>query len=324
MKAKVFALYALAALVLALSVILSHEGLDFSMLFFLWGDEESPDALIGQLRLTRGLTAMGVGGSLALAGLSMQTVLRNDLAEPYLLGPSAGAGLGAVLALGLNGSWWSLQLGSLVGAFFALGVCVFFTSFLSYHRSLGLILIGIGVSYFCSSATMLLLLQENPELHRGYLFWLLGSVSYATLEQSLWLLFFALVASFYLWSKHKTLDALVIGEEQAYYWGISTRKEERNLLIGVAVLTALSISFCGAIGFVGLVIPHMGRIFMGPSHRNLSLVLLPLGGTFLLLLDTLGRCWSEPQELPLGVLTGFVGVPVLILLLWRQQKRWSQ
>jgi len=272
-------------------------------------------ALIRELRLPRALSAFAVGGLLGLAGVLTQVLLRNPLADPYVLGISGGAAF-AVLAgllLGLPAAW-------LGGAAFtgALGsmLCVFLLARL--HRAGDdnrLLLTGIVMAAGWAALVSLLLSLSPAARLPGMLFWLMGDLSDA--DAPLWPLLLLGLGALAGFAMARPLDLLQQGETQAAAFGLSTGALRGGIFVLASLLTAGAVTSAGAVGFVGLVVPHMFRLLGGSGHRLLIPGSVLLGGSLLLLADTLARTLAAPTQLPVGVITALLGVPLFLYLLNR-------
>ena len=275
--------------------------------------------LVRELRLPRALAAAGVGALLAQAGLAMQLVLRNPLADPYVLGASGGAGLGALIMLVLFGGL--LGLGSLLGAAGALGLLL-----LLGRRALAatdeqapaqLILIGAMLSaVFGACSTLTLALVPERSL-RGAVFWLVGDLSGASWGGALCLL--ALVLGAGLHAAARRLDRVALGGEQAWLLGEPVRALRLALVLIAAVATGAAVSQAGAVGFVGLVVPHVLRLRGVQRMRQQAWAAPALGAALLLGADALARGVAMPYELPVGAITALLGAPVFVVMLLRGQ-----
>jgi iron complex transport system permease protein len=271
--------------------------------------------LIRELRLPRALSAFAVGGLLALSGVLIQVLLRNPLGDPYVLGVSGGAAAAVLggLLLGLPGGW-------LGGAAFAgaLGsmLCVFLLARL--HRSGDdnrLLLTGIVMAAGWAALVSLLLALSPTARLPGMLFWLMGDLSDA--DAPLWPLLLLAAGGAAGWFMARPLDLLQQGETQAAAFGLSTGLLRGAVFLLGSLLTAGAVTVAGAVGFVGLVVPHMFRLLGGGAHRLLIPGSVLLGGSMLLLADTLARGLLAPTQLPVGVVTALIGVPVFLYLLNR-------
>lgn len=279
-------------------------------------------AIVQRLRLPRAVLAAMVGGSLAASGATFQALLRNPLAEPYILGISGGAAVGAVFAIALGGvaaSAGIVSAAALAGALLAV-VLVFRIAAVA-GRALDtriLLLAGVVTGAFFNACILLALTFADADAFRSAVFWMMGSFSSAN-WRSIGMLALALVPGLaILAALARPLNLLAVGEETAAYLG--TRVERTKLLAyGTAsLLTAGAVAVSGVIGFVGLVVPHVVRMIWGPDHRFLLPASVLLGASFTILADTLARTVVAPTELPVGVVTAFVGVPFFIYLLRRR------
>ena len=270
--------------------------------------------ILWQLRLPRLLTAFAVGGMLALAGAWFQVLLGNPLAEPYVLGVAGSASVGAVAALmWIPDATWAMSLGAFVGAWIGI-IAVMFFARLGANRML---LAGVVLAAFWA-ALLALLLALLPEqgLFRAFS-WMMGDLSASNLPIPLlliaWLI--ALACGLLL---ARTLDILLLGERHAEALGVDVVRLRRQLLLLASAVTALAVTAAGTIGFVGLVIPHLMRLLFGSLHRAVLPASAIGGGALLVLADTAARTVIAPAELPVGILTAVLGVPVFLYLLLRR------
>jgi iron complex transport system permease protein len=279
-------------------------------------------AIVRRLRLPRAVLAAMVGGSLAASGATFQALLRNPLAEPYILGISGGAAVGAVFAIALGGvaaGAGIVSAAALAGALLAV-VLVFRIAAVA-GRALDtriLLLAGVVAGAFFNACILLALTFADADAFRSAVFWMMGSFAAAT-WRSIGLLGAAMLPALaVLMALARPLNLLAVGEETAAYLG--TRVERTKLLAyGVAsLLTAGAVAVSGVIGFVGLVVPHVVRMLWGADHRFLLPASVLLGASFAILADTLARTAAAPTELPVGVVTAFVGVPFFVYLLRRR------
>ncbi|MEH6472716.1 MAG: iron ABC transporter permease [Halopseudomonas sp.] len=275
-------------------------------------------SVVVELRLPRALSAMVVGAQLALAGCLMQALLRNPLADPYVLGVSGGASVAALLSImfGLGGMWVSGS--ALVGALLNM-VLVFGLVQRNGRWSSGrLLLTGIVIaSGWGAMVSFLLAVSDGKEL-KGMLFWLMGDFSHSGYPgwNTLWLvlgLLFSLAAA-------RPLNILVRGELQARALGVDPRPLQIGLYLLTSILTASAVTQAGSIGFLGLVVPHLVRLLIGSDHRWLLPCSAITGAVLLLLADTLARTLIAPQQLPVGVITALLGVPLFLFLLNRDNR----
>ncbi|WP_374195604.1 FecCD family ABC transporter permease [Streptomyces sp. MBT53] len=283
------------------------------------------DAIIWGSRVPRTLLAMVAGAGLAVAGAVLQTVVRNPLADPYVLGVTSGASLAAVavLTLGPAGLPGPLHLGVPAAAFF--GACATLALVVALSRHQGttapvrLVLAGVALSYLLQGATSYLQLRARPDQLSGVLFWLLGSVAGAQWTDLGLPATLVVVCTAWLLLHGRSLNALAMGEETAAFLGVRVQALRLQLLAVSALLTAAVISVAGGISFVGLVVPHSVRLLIGSDHRSLLPATALAGALFLLLADLAARTVAAPMELPLGILTAVAGAPFFLWLLRRDR-----
>ncbi|WP_084105347.1 iron chelate uptake ABC transporter family permease subunit [Demequina sp. NBRC 110056] len=303
------------------SVVAGHLGLPAAQVGAL------TDAIVWDIRVPRALTAAAVGAGLAVAGVVMQSLTRNPLADPYLLGLSSGASLGAVAVL-------LLGLGSAVALSVALPAAAFAGALLALAASLAIaraagaigpatvVLAGLAVSQFFAAVTSLVIfLTAQGDSYRQVLSWLLGSLAGST-----WTTVVVTVAALVVvlpvvaaWVAR--LDAFALGDTAAQALGFSVRSTRLVLFVAVSLLTGAMVSASGAIGFVGLILPHLVRGLTGGMHRRLLPAAALGGAVFLVWADTLARTIVDPRELPVGVVTAAIGVPVFVVVLVRARRR---
>jgi iron complex transport system permease protein len=276
-------------------------------------------ALVLDLRLPRALTAFSVGGLLAIAGVLMQVLLRNPLAEPYILGSSGGAAVAALLAM-------ILGLGSIVIDIAAFGGAMAATLLVfSIAHGTGswaparLLLTGVVLAAGFSAATTLLLALSPEQNLRGMLFWLMGDLSFAYEPGRVLWLMLVLAAGATLSARH--LNVLSRGELQAAIVGMPVIGFRYIVFAAASLATALSVTTVGVIGFIGLVVPHLVRIVAGSDHRIVVPASALAGGSLLVIADTLARTIMAPRQLPVGALTAAIGVPLFLILMSRSQTR---
>lgn len=293
------------------------------------------DRIVWRLRLPRALLALCVGGGLAVVGVAMQALVRNPLAEPYVLGISGGASAGASLFyLGflppLIGRALSLPLAAFLGGLFTITIVYLVARTapggpeggrLSVAR---LLLAGVAMSALMGAVTSFVTLASpEPGKLRAVLFWLLGSLAGARWALLPLPALAALGGLGACWAFSRPLDALLLGEEPAQSLGVSVEALKRGLIGGAALVTGLLVARAGAIGFVGLIVPHAVRLVAGAAHRRLVPLSFLAGAVFLLWADVLARTLLPGQELPVGILTATCGVPFFLWLLRREQYRFG-
>lgn len=284
------------------------------------GPDAHRDILLG-LRLPRLLLGAVLGGGLAIAGATFQALLRNPLAEPYILGVSGGSALGAVavLALGLTtlGSW-TLPLAAFAGALVA--IVLVFRVATATGRALDvrvLLLAGVVVGAFFAAVISLILSVSEAQTVRSAVLWMMGSLYAADWTDVMIAGAYTVPTVLLLMSLARSLNALAVGEETALYLGTDVERVKRIAFAGASLVTAAGVAVAGVIGFVGLVVPHALRLVVGSDHR----VLLPLsflvGAAFLTAADLAAQVVLAPVEIPIGVVTAIVGVPIFLVLLRR-------
>lgn len=274
------------------------------------------DQAVWEFRMPRAVLASLAGASLALAGAFIQVVVRNPLAEPYLLGVSAGAGLGAasVVALGTAAAL-SMNTAAFVGALTAMLLVYLSAQSRGTLPATRLILAGVAIGALLSALTSYVTLTTDAQNAFTVLFFLLGSVSAAT-STSLVLPAIALaVAIVVSILTAPSMNALLAGDDQARHLGVPVDRLRVVLLAAAALLTAFTVTVAGSIGFVGLVVPHVARLIIGHDHRRMLPFTAVLGASFLCAADLLSRVVAQPQEIPLGIVTAVVGAPFFLWLM---------
>lgn len=316
-------LLGLLLLVCALSLFVGPTGLSLrEMLLLLSGKDDFGPAysLFFDIRFPRIMLGIAVGGGLSLAGVILQGIFRNPLVEPFTLGISGGAALGVCLSAFLGFSrHFSLPLAGFAGAF----SIIFFLNFLTTHRKFmnvqGLLLVGVMINFISSSLVMLIMSILRVEQLHGVLFWIIGSLGesdWLLINAAIWTSLLVLVLSYLFCSD---LNALLLGEEEAHHLGIGIEKTKRRLFVLASLLTGFCVSLTGAIGFVGLVVPHFMRMVVGPDHRILLIGSFLAGAAFLVFCDAIAKTVAFPIELPVGVVTGILGGLVFIYTLSRKR-----
>ena len=274
-------------------------------------------ALVIDLRLPRALTAFAVGGLLAVAGVLMQVLLRNPLAEPYILGTSGGAAVAALLAMLLGLSSLIVDLAAFGGALAATLLVFSIAHGTGSWTPTRLLLTGVVLAAGFSAATTLLLALSPEQQLRGMLFWLMGDLSFAfEPAATLWLLLLLTVGATLV---ARQLNVLARGEVQAAIVGLPVTGFRYLVFIASSLATAVTVTTVGVIGFIGLVIPHLIRIVAGSDHRVVVPASALAGGALLVIADTLARTILAPRQLPVGARTAAIGVPLFLLLMSRSQ-----
>lgn len=279
------------------------------------------ESIVWQLRLPRVVLAAICGAGLALCGAILQSLLRNPLADPFVLGVSSGASTGAVLVavLGVGAGTLTLSGGAFAGAVLSFAVVLL----LAYAAGGGtdrVVLAGVaGTQLFSALTSFIVLSSADAEQTRGVLFWLLGSLAGVSWSDVLTCAVVVGVGLAVCLAYARTLDAFAFGQDAAATLGVAVARARVVLLVMTALVTAALVSAAGAIGFVGLVLPHAARFIVGPGHRRLLPTAVILGAVFMVWVDTLARTVFAPQELPTGVVTALLGVPAFALILLRRR-----
>ena len=278
--------------------------------------------IVRELRLPRAILAALVGGALALAGAAFQALLRNPLAEPYILGVSSGAAVGAVAwiaAGGLAVFRLGLPLAALAGALLAIALVLAIGTRVDRRLDVRVLLLaGVVAGSFFNACILLLLAFQEADAFRSAMFWMMGSLAGATWRAVGFMAAAIALGGLALLALARAFNALAVGEETAAFLGVPVERVRRVAYLVASGLAAGSVIAAGGIGFVGLVIPHAIRIVWGGEHRFLLPAAFLAGATFLPLADLLARVVVAPNELPLGVVTAFIGVPFFVGLLRRQ------
>ncbi|MEU7036124.1 iron chelate uptake ABC transporter family permease subunit [Streptomyces sp. NPDC046237] len=275
------------------------------------------DSLVWDLRLPRVLMAALVGASLAVCGAVLQAVTRNALADPYLLGVSSGASAGAVtvVVLGIGAGALGVTGGALAGALLAFGLLLLLLRRTGLD-SVRIVLTGVVVGQLFTALTSLVLMASaDADTTRAVTHWLLGSMAPARWDTVVVCAIVAPLGLAVAWLCSQALDGLAFGTDTAASLGIGVRRTRMLLLVVTAALTAVAVATVGAIGFVGLIVPHGVRFLVGPLHRVLLPYAALAGAVFLVWTDTLARIAFAPREVPVGVITALLGVPLFLLVL---------
>ncbi|QRN82305.1 iron ABC transporter permease [Chloroflexota bacterium] len=278
--------------------------------------------LVLRVRLPRALAALLIGASYGSTGTAFQAIFKNPMVDSNILGVTSGAGFGAALALLLMRSNWEIQLFAFAFGLLAVGLAFFGSRLYKSSPLLVLTLMGILVGSLFGSLTALLKYMADPlDNLPAITFWLLGSLSSITWADLPILAVISVLGLAFLWLIRWRLNVLSLGDAEARALGINPTRAKLWLIITSTLMTAAAVSVSGVIGWVGLVIPHAGRLLVGPDHKRLVPASILLGASFLLLIDNIARTLL-PGEIPLGVLTGLVGAPVLAFLLRRSRTGW--
>lgn len=287
-----------------------------------WGEDSVEHTILFKIRFPRIILGFAIGGALGLSGAILQGVFRNPLVEPYTLGISGGAGLGItiniVLRLYEKVGILSLPVSGFLGAIFTV-ILVYILSIKGRKLKVQqLLLTGVMISFVSSALMMFLMAISKVEDLYGIIFWIMGSLHEPDpflVKLMLVVSLLGLLISYFLWQE---LNAFFLGEEEAVYLGINVERARHLLFIIASFLAGVSVSLAGIIGFVGLVVPHFMRIILGTDYRKILVSSFLGGAIFLIISDTLARTLIAPLELPVGVITGFVGGVSFIYVLTRK------
>jgi iron complex transport system permease protein len=284
------------------------------------GGDATARTIVLELRLPRVVLALIAGGGLAVAGAVFQALLRNPLAEPYVLGVAGGAAVGAVAAitLGLGMIPAAVPLAALVGAVCAIVLVLRIA--VRVGRAVDtrvLLLAGVVAGAFFNAVILMLLTMADVESFRSAVFWMMGSLAASSWGSVGLLALYVIPAVIVLMGLARPLNLLSIGEETALFLGARVQRVKLTAYFIASLLVAAAVATCGVIGFIGLIVPHAVRLLWGSDHRLLLPASLIGGGAFLLVADTAARTIAAPAELPVGVITALVGVPIFVVLLRR-------
>lgn len=281
---------------------------------------KSVESIIWDIRFPRVILSIIVGSGLSLCGIAMQAITKNSLADPYILGISSGASSGAVAAM-LFGflsflSGYNVIAGAFIGSVVAIIIVFKFAMNKGQIGSIQLVLSGIAVSSVFSAITNLIVFKTNDsDKVKSALFWMIGSLGGTKWSYIPYVGAVFIICSILLLILHNTFDILILGDATATTLGANIRILKATIIIICTLLTASIVSVSGVIGFVGLVIPHISRTFVGSKHSRLMPVSILLGGIFLIWADVCARVVVSPEELPIGVVTAFIGAPFFLWLL---------
>jgi len=321
--ASLMSVFLLAAVFMGLSVGSTGGGFNW-----VWqtvtGNNEADSMLntiIWQVRFPRVLLAGLVGATLSLGGLVFQAILRNPLAEPYILGVSGGAAIGAIVGIlaGFSrfpGVSFTAFCGSIATLLMILGM----SSGPSILRKDSLLLSGVMVNAFCSAVIMFLISMARDSKIHNIMFWLMGDFSLVELSHVGMLAAIVFPCFILMFWFSNAMNLLLLGKEMAHSMGVNTKAAIVTLLVATSFMVSATVSHCGLIGFVGLVIPHLLRLVYGPDHRILVPSCILGGGAYMILCDLLARSLPRQGEMPVGVITALIGAPLFIVLLKRSAK----
>ncbi|MDR1888110.1 MAG: iron ABC transporter permease [Zoogloeaceae bacterium] len=293
-----------------------------------WGEMEQArytllHDLFIEIRLPRVLAAILIGASLSVSGAAFQGVFQNPLVSPNLLGVLSGAAFGAALGILLNGSWLFVQASSFFFGIAAVVFALFIARAFGQGSLLMLILGGIISGAFFAAMLSIVKYAADPEnVLPGIVIWLMGSLSAISLDDARWILIPVVLLVVTLCTLGRWLDALAMGDDEARMLGVPVAFARYGVIFCATLLSALTVSLAGIIGWIGLIVPHVARLITGPGHGLLLPASALLGGCFLLSADLVARNFSA-QEIPIGIVTELLGIPVFLLVLRHARRGWS-
>lgn len=289
---------------------------------FVQGPEGVINTVIFQVRLPRIVAAMLVGAALSIAGAAYQGMFKNPLVSPDILGASSGAGLGAALAIFFSFNVAGIQISAFVVSLSAVIIVYVLSNKIKRDPTLALVLTGILVGTLCSSFTSLLKYMADPyDKLPAITFWLMGSLATVSPKNVLSSFLIMLAGGVPLYLLRWRLNVLSLGEEEAKTMGLETGRLRLVVIICSSLLTAGAVSISGLIGWVGLIVPHLARMLVGPNYKVLLPVSIAIGSVYMLLVDDLARTLTS-AEIPLGILTSIIGAPFFFFILLRGKKGW--
>lgn len=323
----ILAVFAAAVAIAILGTGLGPSGLGWREIFEVLsgGGDPTARAIFWDVRLPRVVLAVLVGGALSGAGAAYQAVLRNPLADPFVLGVSGGAVLGAVLFLAAAGEGTIGLLGrpaaAFAGAAAALALLFALARLRGRTESHALLLVGVVVNAFVSAILLVLISVGDPAKFQGVLFFLVGSLDSISWTALLVMAILVTLGIATLAALAHTLNILSLGEEEAGHLGVAAEGATWIAVLAASLVTAAAVAFTGVIGFVGLIVPHAVRAIVGPDHRTLLPVSVAAGAAFLVLADAAARTVAAPAEIPVGAVTALLGGPFFLVLLFRRLRR---
>ncbi|MFZ6687030.1 FecCD family ABC transporter permease [Undibacterium sp. SXout11W] len=307
------------------SVSLSLSELWHAMMELIHGEPSSLAASLLELRLGRALSGFITGATLALSGVMMQALLRNPLADPYVLGISGGASVGALAMILFYGAFWMVDLAAFAGAI-AVALLLFALAYRDLRGSGSsdgsapiLLLTGVIVASGCGALITLMLSVAPDSRLRGMVFWMIGDLSNTQGSSMPWIV--GVLVLIFAMRNARGINVAAMHADNATTLGVNIGRLRQLLFLCSALLTASAVSTAGSIGFVGLIMPHACRFALGPDHRLLIPSATLAGGSFLVLADTIARTVVAPQQLPVGVITAMIGVPMFLLQLHQLRRR---
>lgn len=279
---------------------------------------ETKETIFFSIRIPRVIFSGTAGAALAVVGLIYQSILKNSMADPFITGSSSGAALGAAVAIAFFPSVIGGKAIFIITAFIFSAAATFFSWFIGIKNGRvnaeTIVLAGVAVNFFSSSSVAMIMIFKREALEK-ILFWTMGSFAYSNIEEILIILIMAVIISAIYFIFAREIDLIVNGDETAHTTGVNVFKVKMVLIAVSALLVAVLVTFSGIVGFAGLIIPHVSNSFNGKKIKDNILFTLILGATFMILCDSFARTLFSPMELPVGVITSFIGAPYFIYLL---------
>ena len=286
-----------------------------------WGSGATHD-IVWLIRLPRIILAVGVGAGLSVVGVVMQAIVQNPLADPYILGISSGASLGATLTILLGASLFGaaqVGIGAFIGAMTVAFLVIAISNFGGRTTSVKLVLSGVALSSLCSAfSNFIVYMADDPDRFRTVSFWLMGSLAGAEWNSNAWILSIVLIAVLFFITQSRILNLMLLGDVTAVTLGTNLQRYRRVYLIVASLMVGFIVYASGVIGFVGLIIPHFVRGLFGVDHKKLLPLSALVGSVFLIWADVVSRTILPNTELPIGILISVVGSPIFILLLFKK------
>ena len=284
---------------------------------------QTVSTIVWQIRLPRILAAILVGASLSMAGAAFQGIFKNPLVSSDLLGVSNGAGFGAALAILLSGSSVIIQLFAFLFGIISVSITYLISKAYKAGGLLVLVLSGVAISaFFNSLISGIKFIADPDEKLPEIVYWLMGSLASVTMDQIIMILIPLFIGFIILYLLRWQMNILAMGDEEAQSLGLNPSRIRLIIIVGCTLLTSAAVSISGIIGWIGMIIPHMARMIVGPNNKTLLLASLSLGASFLLLIDNISRVVIS-IEIPIGILTAIIGVPIFLYLLRRGYSEWS-
>ena len=282
--------------------------------------EPTLSMIIWKIRFPRVLLAMVAGAVLSVGGVVFQSILRNPLAEPYILGISGGSAIGAILGILMGLTHFpGVSLTAFAGSILTLGLILMLASGQSVLGKDRLLLSGVMVNAFCSAVIMFLVSMTHDARLHNIIFWLMGDLSSINVSQALLLLAIEIPCFIVIFLLSHSMNLLSLGREMAQTMGVRIRLVTITLLVITSFMVSTVVSFCGLLGFVGLVMPHLLRLRLGPDHRILVPACILAGASYMILCDLIARGLPDQGEMPAGVVTAMIGAPLFVFLLKRSK-----